>query len=88
MGQQAKKLLEKLLRKPVPADYAWSDLVKLMASYGYELHKAAGGSRRKFIHPRTKAILSIHAPHPSPNVAKGALASVIDHLTKHGHIGE
>lgn len=50
-----------------------------MAHFGYEELKG-GGSRRKFHHPQTGALVSLHEPHPKPVLKAYVLDIVIDHL--------
>lgn len=52
-------LLDKLCTKPTPADFRFSDLRKIMTYFGYlESNKGAtSGSRVKFYHPETQAVL-------------------------------
>ena len=57
-----KKAFERLLTKP--NDFTWGELWSLMESLGYEL-RTVGGSKQKFVHPETSAMLFIHEPHPS-----------------------
>lgn len=59
------KLLTKLKKKPPPTDFTWQQLTTLLCSYGCEVIKGSG-SRRKFFHPASKRILSLHEPHPDP----------------------
>ena len=81
-------LLDKLFPKPTPPDFRFSDLRKVMAYFGYlESSKGAtSGSRVKFYHPETKAILLLHKPHPGDQMAKAAVDSVVRFLKEHGHI--
>lgn len=81
-------LLAKLCRKPTPADFRYSDLKKILSSFGYveSTKGATSGSRVKFYHPETGAILLLHKPHPSDIMAKGAVESVVVFLKEHGHI--
>ncbi len=44
------------------------------------------GSRRKFVHSKTKALIICHAPHPSPDVDKGCIVDVVAHLEANGFI--
>lgn len=81
-------LLDKLRMKPTPADFHFADLRKVMAYFGYlESNKGAtSGSRVKFYHPETQAILLLHKPHPGDEMAKAAVDSVVKFLKEHGHI--
>lgn len=81
-------LIKKLCQKPTPADFRYSDLKKVMAYFGYvESNKGAtSGSRVKFSHPETKAVLMLHKPHPGDQMVKGSIESVVVFLKEHGHI--
>ena len=78
MSQQ-KKLLDRLKRKP--KDFAWSELVNLLASVGYEQEKNTG-SRRKFFNESTGALISLHEPHPKGILKMYQLNAVLEHLKK------
>lgn len=78
------KTLEKVLAKPVRSDIKWNDLVALLKRLGYTALNSSG-SRRKFFNATTKALISCHQPHPSPDVDKGCIASIAEHLIFHGH---
>lgn len=81
-------LLDKLCTKPTPADFRFSDLRKIMTYFGYlESNKGAtSGSRVKFYHPETQAVLLLHKPHPGDEMAKAAVDSVVKFLKEYGHI--
>ena len=81
-------LLDKLCTKPTPADFRFSDLRKIMAYFGcMESSKGAtSGSRVKFYHPETQAVLLLHKPHPGDEMVKAAVDSVVKFLKEHGHI--
>lgn len=74
-----KKTLLKVKATPLPADVKWDDLKGLLEHLGYVEHEGSG-SRRKFIHPQTKDVISIHKPHPQPEVKKYVLRLVVDKL--------
>lgn len=81
-------LLDKLCAKPTQANFRFADLRKVMSHFGYlESNKGAtSGSRVKFYHPETQAILLLHKPHPRDEMAKAAIDSVVKFLADHGHI--
>jgi predicted RNA binding protein YcfA (HicA-like mRNA interferase family) len=79
------KALEKLCAVPPAADIKWQELKSVLEHLGYEMLKNSG-SRRKFFHAEKKALISCHQPHPSPNVDKGCIADVIEHLKVNGFI--
>ena len=81
-------LLDKLCMKPTPSDFRFSDLRRVMAHFGYlESNKGAtSGSRVKFYHPETKAVLLLHKPHPGDEIQKAAVDTVVKFLKEHGHI--
>lgn len=77
------KALERLKKKP--KDFTWKEMQTIMSHFGYDEIKG-GGSRRKFINQKTKVIVSLHEPHPNPEIKRYALEIVIDHLTEEGLI--
>ena len=87
MGQ-IDTLLDRLCKKPTPSDFRFSDVRKIMAHFGYlESNKGAtSGSRVKFYHPETKAVMLLHKPHPGDQMVKSAVDAVVNFLKEHGHI--
>jgi predicted RNA binding protein YcfA (HicA-like mRNA interferase family) len=84
MSKHQKALL-KLCSVPPPSDIKWSELKGVLEHLGYVMLNKSG-SRRKFFHREKNALISCHEPHPSPDVDKGCIADVIDHLKTHGFI--
>lgn len=80
-----KKTLGKLSRTPTPSDVKWDDLKSTLEHLGYDMLKG-GGSRRKFYHKDKNALIICHEPHPSPDIDKGCIADVVEHLKIHGFI--
>jgi len=68
-----------------PKDFTWSELQTIMKHFGYHENKG-GGSRRKFIHPATNAVVSLHEPHPQPQMKSYAIDIIIEHLNEGGLI--
>lgn len=79
------KALQKLCTVPPAADIKWAELKSVLEHLGYKMQPNSG-SRRKFYHPEKKALICCHQPHPSPNVDKGCIADVIEHLKAYGFI--
>jgi predicted RNA binding protein YcfA (HicA-like mRNA interferase family) len=79
------KALIRLRAKPPPADLKWNELKAVLEHLGYEMLKN-NGSRRKFVHAKTKALIICHEPHPSPDVDKGCVVDVVAHLEANGFI--
>ena len=79
------KALDRLCAIPSPADLKWQELKAVLEHLGYALLKNTG-SRRKFFHEGKKALIICHEPHPTPNVDKGCIADVVEHLRAKGFI--
>lgn len=84
MSKHAKTLL-RLAATPTPTNIKWSDLVGALEDLGYKL-LSNKGSRRKFVFPDTQEVISLHEPHPQPEVKQYAIRQVVDHLKLHGRI--
>jgi hypothetical protein len=78
-----KKALARLLSRP--KDFTWQELQVIMSQFDYQKKKGAG-SRRKFIHSKTKVVISLHEPHPKPVMKAYAIDIVIEHLKEEGLI--
>lgn len=76
------KNLKRLNTKPTPADITWDELTGVLEHLGYAPVKTGktGGSRRKFYHKEKDALICCHKPHPSPDVDKGCVDDVVEHL--------
>jgi hypothetical protein len=79
------KSIERLCAKPTPADIKWSELKGVLEHLGYKMLKGSG-SRRKFFHAGMDLLIICHEPHPSPDVDKGCVDDVYDHLKENGLI--
>lgn len=79
------KTLARMCKKPVPNDIKWDDFKAALESLGYKMLKG-GGSRRKFFHQEKDRLISCHMPHPSPDVDKGCIADVVEHLEINGFL--
>ena len=80
-----KKALSKLSANPPPSDFKWNELKGVLEHLGYVLINN-NGSRRKFYNKEKDALIICHEPHPSPDVDKGCIVDVVDHLRTHGFI--
>lgn len=79
------KNLKRLCATPTPSDIKWAELSGVLIHLGYKLLKG-GGSRRKFYHKGKDALIICHEPHPSPDVDKGCIADVVEHLKNYKFI--
>lgn len=81
------KNLARLCSTPTPANIKWDELAGVLKYLGFTLVKG-GGARRKFFHKEKDVLISCHEPHPSPDVDKGCVADVVQHLKDHKFINE
>lgn len=79
------KALDRLSARPPPADFKWEELKALLEHLGYKMLNNSG-SRRKFFHEGKQALIICHQPHPAPNVDKGCIVDVVEHLRANGFI--
>jgi hypothetical protein len=66
-----------------PKDFTWKELQSVMAHFGYQ-ERSGRGSRRKFVHTVRKVSVSLHEPHPSPQMKTYAVDIIIEHLEAEG----
>lgn len=77
------KAFAKLLASPTPSNIKWDELVGVLQHLGYsQLNNS--GSRRKFYNRDRDLLIICHQPHPRPDVDKGCIADVVDHLKANG----
>lgn len=74
------KLIERF--RTCPADFEWSELVRVLAHFGYA-EKSGKGSRRKFT-GEGLPMISLHEPHPKSIVKRYALRQVLETLENEG----
>jgi predicted RNA binding protein YcfA (HicA-like mRNA interferase family) len=79
------KALAKLSATPPPSNVKWDELKGLLEHLGYKVLNGSG-SRRKFFHKEKDDLIICHEPHPSPDVDKGCVCDVVDHLRAMGFI--
>lgn len=86
---KVEKLLTKLLQQPVPMDFRWEELEKILFSLGYEKRTGGktGGSRRTFWNKNTGHIIKLHERHGSEPIKPKALKAVVDALIEAGALG-
>jgi len=65
-----------------PKDFSYNELVTLLNALGFQEKTGGktGGSRRKFIKPETKQIISLHKPHPGNILKEYQINDVINAL--------
>lgn len=73
------KALDRLCTHPPLSDIRWDELKGVLEHLGYKMLKNSG-ARRKFYHAEKDVLICCHQPHPSPNVDKGCVADVVEHL--------
>lgn len=81
---RADRLIEefKVCRGPFP----YKDAVKVLSQLGYSEKTTGGGSRRKFVHDKTKHILRFHSPHPGNELLLYVVKQLQDSLSEQGLI--
>ncbi len=75
------KALDRLKSKP--RDFTWRELQTIMSHFGYQ-ELRGGGSRRKFMNPKTRISVSLHEPHPKPILKMYVIELIIEHLKEEG----
>lgn len=73
MKARHEKSLEHLFSRPTPAGVKWADAVALMREMGAGIEEREGSRVAIFLFGQVKVM---HRPHPSPDLDKGAVASL------------
>jgi hypothetical protein len=81
MSQRQRRTLARIFERPTRSDVRWSEPASLMRALGAEEH-AGAGSRVRFV--LAGSILSLHRPHPKPELRKYAVEDVRDFLAARG----
>lgn len=82
-----RKTLVKMASIPPPSNVKWAEMRALLEHLGYKLLNGSG-SRRKFYNKEKDLLIICHEPHPMPEVDKGCIVDVVDHLRSNGFIQE
>ena len=81
MNKRQRRTLARIFDQPTRADVRWDELASLLRALGAEEQKGAG-SRVRFV--LDGSILSLHRPHPKPELRKYAVEDVQDFLAGRG----
>ena len=74
MKRKHQKMLETIFSHPISGNVKWADVVALLKALGAEVDELREGSRVGIVLHGNVVIQ--HKPHPSPNMDKGAIASL------------
>jgi len=75
------KTLQLIFSRPTPGGIKWLDLVALLEALGAVFEEAEGSRVTVFLFDQVQVL---HRPHPSPDVDKGAVASIRKWLDENG----
>jgi len=80
------KMKARLLSEP--KDYTFDELETLLKKLGYILNNAGktSGSVVKFVNHKTNHAMSLHKPHPKPELKPYLIKDIISKLEKEGLI--
>ncbi|MER1968515.1 type II toxin-antitoxin system HicA family toxin [Castellaniella sp. GW247-6E4] len=81
MEAKQRRALELIFSRPTPAGVKCSDAASLFAELGAEISEREGSRVAVFLFGQVKVM---HRPHPSPDMDKGAVASVRKWLEENG----
>ncbi|WP_084383502.1 type II toxin-antitoxin system HicA family toxin [Hydrogenophaga flava] len=81
MKAKHQKTLELIFSRPTPAGLKWPDLVSMLTELGAQFTEREGSRVAIHLFGQIKVM---HRPHPSPDVDKGAVASVRKWLEENG----
>ncbi|WP_150671299.1 type II toxin-antitoxin system HicA family toxin [Pandoraea anhela] len=81
MKSKSRRTLDLLFSRPTPANVKWGDVVALFHDLGGELDEREGSRVAVYLFKQVKVL---HRPHPSPDMDKGAVASIRKWLEENG----
>lgn len=58
------KLKQRFLSEPIPTDFRWDDLVRMLDSMGFTMETNDGSARRFVCTVMPEIVIFIHEPHP------------------------
>ncbi|MDE0170905.1 MAG: type II toxin-antitoxin system HicA family toxin [bacterium] len=81
MNTKQRRTLEKVFKKPTPADIRWNDIMALLNAVGVNVSQRSGsrvglkkGSER----------MVVHRPHPEPETGRKTVRAIARFLTTTG----
>ena len=77
------KTLQRLLARPTPTNITWDEVIGLLKHLGFEA-KNNDGSRRRFCQPVTGLVISLHQPHPQPEIKQYVARQLAELLKDYG----
>jgi hypothetical protein len=81
MRRTHRRTLEAIFAHPVSANIPWRDIEALFLALGADISEREGSRVAVVLFGEVRVF---HRPHPSPNTAKGAVASIRNWLQQHG----
>jgi len=75
------RTLQLIFSRPTPAGVKWLDTVALFDALGAEISEAEGSRVSVVLFGQVRVM---HRPHPSPDIDKGAIASIRKWLDENG----
>ncbi|MFL7837356.1 MAG: type II toxin-antitoxin system HicA family toxin [Candidatus Promineifilaceae bacterium] len=81
MKRKHRRTLEAVFAKPVNANIKWNEIESLFIALGAEVSERAGSRVAVVLFNEVRVF---HRPHPSPDVDKGAVASIRKWLEENG----
>lgn len=73
MKRKHRRTLEAIFARPVSGNIKWQEIEALFVALGAEVSERSGSRVAVFLFNEVKVF---HRPHPSPDVDKGAIASI------------
>ena len=79
-------LIAKLMRKPSPSNFTVRELDALLGKFGCKKDSGGRGSGLRYIHPKTRRILTFDGPHPGNELYRYQIRMVIAYLQDIGEL--
>lgn len=70
--------------KSLPSDFTFEEVVRLFASFGFELSNKGNTSGSRVAFCKNDETFTMHRPHPDHTVKKGTLKNIKDYLESKG----
>jgi len=79
-------LLDKLMRKPAPANFTIRELDQLMTRCGCIKESGGRGSGLRYVHTKSRRVLTFDGPHPGNELYRYQIKLIITFLDELGEI--
>lgn len=81
---RTQKLIKRFLSDPIPKNFRWEELERLMDNLGFALESGSGSSRKFVSRERPELVVFVHQPHPQSTLKEYQIRQIRQTLRENG----